>query len=247
MTSIDKQPLYKKWWAWIILFMIVATIANSRESQMREAALPPAYEEENHTVPVTSEPIDEESPSETLDQETETMDSNNDEEADSVGNCCQITPSLVVGIDLDPGEYFIEADTQAYAFLQLTRNHSNTSDSIITTKLIPTHAFITVNDGEHLLLERGTLIHSSEAVVPTFISGVLEDGMYRVGIDIPAGKYWLEPTTAVAGYYQIASNSRGVASDLISSQNFSQGLEITLEEGQYLTLTRANSTLLTNP
>lgn len=233
MTSIDKQPLYKKWWAWIILFIILATIVNSREARMREAALSLVDEE---IEPVTTQSIDEETHSIQADEiVTPEFDH---EDADIIGACCQTIPFLVVGIDLDPGEYFIQAEHQTHAFLQLAEHQLDGSNNMITTKLIPTHAFMTVNEGEHLRLERGTLIQASEAVVPTFIAGVLGDGMYRVGTDIPPGVYQIEPISDIAGYYQIAADSRGIASNIIENQNFSQETSIILEDGQYLTLLR---------
>lgn len=60
-------------------------------------------------------------------------------------------------------------------------------------------------------------------------------GMYKVGTDIPAGEYILEPS-AIA-YYQVASDSTGTLESIVSNDNFSGTRYITVSDGQYLTLT----------
>jgi len=209
MTEIKKVPIYKKWWAWIILFIMVATIVNSQESN-----------DINQTK-----------------NSVETM--TNKQELESVHSCCQEKQRLLVGEDLEPGEYFIEAMGNAHAFLQLARDNSDSIESIITNHFFQTYAFLTVYEGEYLTLERATITLADEAAIPTFTHDALNDGVYRIGIDLPAGRYVVGPTTDVAGYYQIATNARGTASDMISNLNFSKEVTLTVEDGQYLTLTRA--------
>ena len=61
------------------------------------------------------------------------------------------------------------------------------------------------------------------------------DGMYKVGADIPAGEYILDPSATA--YYQVASDSTGTLESIVSNDNFSGTRYITVSEGQYLTLT----------
>lgn len=61
------------------------------------------------------------------------------------------------------------------------------------------------------------------------------DGMYKVGADIPAGEYILDPYATA--YYQVASDSTGTLESIVSNDNFSGTRYITVSEGQYLTLT----------
>ena len=60
-------------------------------------------------------------------------------------------------------------------------------------------------------------------------------GMYKVGTDIPAGEYILEPSAMA--YYQVASDSTGALESIVSNDNFSGTRYITVSDGQYLTLT----------
>ena len=61
------------------------------------------------------------------------------------------------------------------------------------------------------------------------------DGMYKVGTDIPAGEYILDPSAMA--YYQVATDSTGTLESIVSNDNFSGTRYITVSEGQYLTLT----------
>lgn len=61
------------------------------------------------------------------------------------------------------------------------------------------------------------------------------DGMYKVGADIPAGEYILDPSATA--YYQVASDSTGTLESIVSNDNFSGTRYITVSDGQYLTLT----------
>ena len=61
------------------------------------------------------------------------------------------------------------------------------------------------------------------------------DGMYKVGADIPAGEYILDPSAMA--YYQVASDSTGALESIVSNDNFSGTRYITVSDGQYLTLT----------
>ena len=60
-------------------------------------------------------------------------------------------------------------------------------------------------------------------------------GMYKVGTDIPAGEYILDPSAMA--YYQVASDSTGALESIVSNDNFSGTRYITVSDGQYLTLT----------
>ena len=60
-------------------------------------------------------------------------------------------------------------------------------------------------------------------------------GMYKVGTDIPAGEYILDPSATA--YYQVATDSTGTLESIVSNDNFSGTRYITVSEGQYLTLT----------
>ena len=71
-----------------------------------------------------------------------------------------------------------------------------------------------------------------------FDNGVITEGMYRVGKDIPAGNYQAIATTSDSGYYALLNNST-VNRDIISNASFSTSRYVTLSNNQYLEITGA--------
>lgn len=62
--------------------------------------------------------------------------------------------------------------------------------------------------------------------------------MLRVGKDIEAGEYSLEPTGS-DGYYCIYSDSRQQGTNsIVANENFSGNTYVTVSDGQYLKLSR---------
>ena len=66
------------------------------------------------------------------------------------------------------------------------------------------------------------------------------EGMYKVGKDIPAGEYKLVATEAENdGYYAVLSSSYNYGDNIVANDNFSNNAYITVQDGQYLQISRA--------
>ncbi|WP_394860808.1 hypothetical protein [Mediterraneibacter gnavus] len=61
--------------------------------------------------------------------------------------------------------------------------------------------------------------------------------MYLVGKDIPAGEY--KVSAANGGYYEVTANSTGDLGTIIANDNFEGEVYLTVQDGQYLKLSRA--------
>lgn len=65
-------------------------------------------------------------------------------------------------------------------------------------------------------------------------------GQYKVGVDIPAGEYFiLVQSTKSSGYFCVSSDANG--KDIIFNDNFDTNSIITISDGQYLELSRCNA------
>jgi hypothetical protein len=60
-----------------------------------------------------------------------------------------------------------------------------------------------------------------------------DEGMYKVGSDLPPGEYVLKGDSA---YFQVAKNSSGELSSIICNDNFNNRSIISLSNGQYITV-----------
>ena len=66
-------------------------------------------------------------------------------------------------------------------------------------------------------------------------NGYYKEGMYKVGTDIPAGEHQAEANSG-QGYIEVSSDSRHQIEGIVSNDNFQGNKYITLEDGQYVTL-----------
>ena len=69
------------------------------------------------------------------------------------------------------------------------------------------------------------------------------EGMYLVGSDIQAGTYKLTAESGKSGYYCRYSDASGESSSIISNDNFNSTSYVTVNDGEYLKLTRCTGVL----
>ena len=138
-----------------------------------------------------------------------------------------------VGTDIDAGTYLIVADG-GMTYYQLAKDSTGELTSIITNDNIIGHAILTMNDGEYLTVSSGwfmPLDKVSDELKPK--SGYYVEGMYRVGTDIPAGEYQIEPTSGM-GYFEITKGTRGNLMDIVTNNNIESPTYVTISDGQIL-------------
>lgn len=74
---------------------------------------------------------------------------------------------------------------------------------------------------------------------PTQEFTTYQSGMYKVGVDIPAGEYlFLATSNSLEGYLEVSSDSSGDISSLVTNENFAFNAYATVYDGQYLTANR---------
>lgn len=69
------------------------------------------------------------------------------------------------------------------------------------------------------------------------------EGMYKIGVDIPAGEYLLTATKELDAYFEVTSDSTG-QSDIVNNGTFDSTQYVTVKDGQYLSLDRCAATLV---
>ena len=138
------------------------------------------------------------------------------------------------GKDISAGEYFIKC-TSYNCYVQVSSDSVGTLNSIIANDNISTHTYITVREGEYLTVNGGNFVLSSKvgAVEPSS-DGTYEEGMYKVGKDIPAGEYKIVAINSC--YIEVSDSSNHTLHSIISNDNIDVGTStyITVSNGQYL-------------
>ena len=137
-----------------------------------------------------------------------------------------------VGTDIPAGEYVLFPN-ESSAYFERSSDSSGNLDSIIANDNFTSNSIITVSDGEYLKLSYCHAISISEnPAVDT--SG---DGMFKVGIHIPAGEYKLEADSDIGtGYFEVSNDSLQVLTSITSNNVFQGTTYITVSDGQYLKL-----------
>jgi len=215
-VKTKKEPLYKKWWAWIVLFLITALIVNWTNDHVDYIQ---TEDNEVDVLPVLAPATDDSYP----------------EEEPSTDQPLTFT----IGSDLPAGEYLALAQDDSPGYLLSTRSRDLIVSEIIWQKHFENHTIVTIHDNEFITTNNVTLLLIDDAVVPNFIDGILQAGTYRVGIDVPPGIYTLFPKDEQVGYFRTSTSSHPIHAHVIHQQNFTEPITIALNEGDYFTMMRA--------
>ena len=140
-----------------------------------------------------------------------------------------------VGADLPAGEYcFVASGGNGYGCVSADSN----KDDILENEMFDHTWFVTVSDGQYLEASRCAFVVAADVVLLIEDDGSFTEGMYRVGIDIPAGEYKL--TSTGSGYYCIYKDSVPPF-DIVSNDLFDGSSYVTVKDGQYLSISRCTA------
>ena len=161
------------------------------------------------------------------------------------------TPTLIgyyegnykVGTDIPAGDYvlFITSGSSAYFSIEKSRGE------IIENDNFAYNSFIRIEEGQYLELDRCRAVPVTEK----YTINTDGEGIFRVGIDIPAGEYKLLTTsTSTSGYYEVGNMPMSKDYHIKLNDNFKTSAYVTVYEGEYLTLVRcklASQTPISTP
>lgn len=141
-----------------------------------------------------------------------------------------------VGADLPAGEYVFVPSSGIRAYVCVSADSNQ--DDILENSNFYGSFFVTVADGQYLEASRCLFVVAADVKLLDIDDGVLDEGMFRVGIDIPAGEY--KVTADGRGYWCIYNDSVAPF-DIVSNDNFEGSAYVTVKDGQYLELSRCNA------
>jgi len=140
-----------------------------------------------------------------------------------------------IGADMPAGEYVLMANSMAY--IQVSKDSTGQMESIISNDNFSNRSILTVADGQYLTLRDCTAYAFKDAPeTEPSADGFLPEGMYKVGVDLPAGEYKVFADSM--GYMEVNSSSSHDMGGIVSNDNFQGDKYITVADGQYLKLTR---------
>ncbi len=143
--------------------------------------------------------------------------------------------SYRVGEDIPAGEYKLLASGSSYycAYPDMTKS------TILENGNFTTVAYVTLSDGQLFELNRGSFMPVSSASPTTTIKG---NGIYKVGLDLPAGQYKLTQEGTYSAYYAVLSTVDATARhNIVDNDNFDNSSYVEVHDGQYLELSRCTA------
>lgn len=141
-----------------------------------------------------------------------------------------------VGSEIPAGEYVLISTSPFGSYFEITKDSSGALDSLLANDIFCGRSIVTVESGQYFNVSDATIYKIDGAPVINRSSKELSDGMYRVGMDIPAGEFTLHPTNPIGGYYELDKDSKHVSDSIIGNGEVKNQQYLTLKEGQYLTL-----------
>lgn len=151
------------------------------------------------------------------------------------------TPTIVigegtykVGTDIAAGEYNLMCNSTYGGYYSINRDSTGSLYSIINNGNFSYNAIVKVEDGQYLELSRCTLSPISEMPLIDYTQGT----MFKIGYQLPAGEYKLQSNSEYGGYYAVLTGLTGSIYDISTNDNFHGQTYITVQDGQYLELSR---------
>ena len=233
-----KKPFYKKWWVWLIAVIVIIAIATNGEDG--EVVKEDVAKKVESSATITNKEKDNAKANE---DETDVNDGAEEEVVEKEKEEEVATTSALkagtykVGTDISAGEYLVFSNGHAY--IESSSDSSGNLESIIFNDNLMNgaHSYVTLKDGEYFKMTGGEmyLVEDAESVIPE--DGLYQDGMYKVGNDIPAGEYKVILTGNLGmGYLEVSSDSSHQLGSIITNDNVQADTYITVKEGQYLKL-----------
>lgn len=225
-TQKPKKPIYKKWWFWLILVLIVGAMGSDPETTDAP---------DGSSEPVSTSGV---SPSETTQPAEETTVPATEEAMTYPTVQTWGEGMYKVGTDIPAGEYYVTSTEYFGAYVEVAKDSSGEFDSIVANDNVYTFTFITVSEGQYLTVTAGEFVKAEDAAVPgADLNDAYLPGTYRVGIDIPAGEYKVTCTNNVSAYVEVAKDSTHALSSIVANDNVETSSYITVKDGQYLKVT----------
>ena len=209
-----KKPFWKKWWVWVVAIIIIGVVNNVGGNT-----------DNNNQSQLPTNATNESQPQSNVAKET----------APPKPDVKMYNSGMYkVGVDLPAGEYVLVGNS---AYFQIAKDSTGVLESIIANDNFNNRSIITVQDGQYVTLTRCTAYAFKDAPKVNPENGFLREGMYKVGVDLPAGEY--KVIANGMGYTEVSSNSKHDLNAIVSNDNFQGEKYITVKAGQYLKLTRA--------
>ncbi len=205
----NNKPVYKKWWFWVIIVIVVIATASASGSEDANTNDKPVEIQQSGEINANTEEKEE------LDIWTK-------------------AGTYKVGTEIPAGEYIVVA-TSGNCYVEVNKDSSGSFDSIVSNDNTSTRLYVTLIDGQYFKVSGGKFAIEDKVAPFEPENGIYDQGVYKVGKDIPAGEYKIIANDSNC-YIEVSSDSYMTFNSIITNDNISLGEStyITVSNGQYL-------------
>ncbi|WP_338447858.1 hypothetical protein R4Z09_16580 [Niallia oryzisoli] len=224
------KPFYKKWWVWLVALLLIIAFSSFGDDEGTDTAVEDTADQSGEQATKETET---ESPNAPPEEERKEASPSSEPKASG-----KITKGTYkVGTEIPAGEYLVFS--KGFAYIESASDSTGQLESIIFNENLSNgaHAYVTIHDGEYFKLQDAEMypVATAPSVKPE--DGVYENGMYKVGQDIPAGEYKVVLDSSIGmGYLEVSSDSSHQLTSIVTNENVQADMYITVTDGQYLTL-----------
>jgi hypothetical protein len=239
-----KKPIYKRWWFWALIILIIIAIGNmGNDEQTNNDQVANEQEKTDVAEKETQEEQKEEKKQEDKAELTPQQEMLNKIIALFDSKKAFDTGSYTHG-DIPKGEYTFVRFKGSGSYY----GEEDLSGNIIDNENFDSFGYVYVHDAGNIQTQ-GVLINvdSFPTLGVTSAREIYEklnnvenyrgSGWYKVGVDIPAGQYTIESTGQ--GYVAIMSGPVG-NNEIVNNEIFNGKYSVNVSNGQYLQVTRGN-------
>lgn len=229
-----KKPFYKKWWFWLLAIIVVIALTQCGDE---DAADTDTADENAQTEEKTADNETTNEQAENEEDEAEQAEESAEPEEEGEMDAKIDAGVYKVGTDIPAGEYLVFANGMGY--IESASDSTGQLDSIIFNDNLASggHSYVTLNDGEYFKLQGGEMypVDAAPSIIPD--DGLYENGMFKVGEDIPAGEYKVILDSSIGmGYLEVSKDSRHQIDSIVTNENVQSDMYITITDGQYIKL-----------
>lgn len=135
-----------------------------------------------------------------------------------------------VGVDMEPGVYFLTTDTDYKYGAYVTVSRDANQDDLIYIESFDQNLIAEFRDGEYVTIDHAT---ASTYTRTEPVNLEMDNFEVEIGVHLPAGEYKLEATDSLfGGYYTIYSDNR--FDDIVAINDFENIGYVSVSDGQFL-------------
>lgn len=140
-----------------------------------------------------------------------------------------------IGSDMPAGEYVLVGSGMSY--FEIDKDSTGQMNSILANDNFSKRSIVSVQDGQYLKLTGCTAYAFNDAPKVQPKDGFMSEGMYKVGVDLPAGEYKVIPEGMP--YVEVSKDSSHTMNSIVSNDLPQGESYISIKDGQYIKLTGA--------